>query len=125
MAPGSIQLNLGHPTDRPGLRDRAARHLRPVNWASPGRTNDNSPAPARRDCIPPAARDRSFPARRDSRYRYESVLGQGLDELVDFPFGVVDVRARPQSPRADRDDDAMLGLKVRLNRLRGVYIGKE
>ena len=53
------------------------------------------------------------------------MLGQGLDELVDLAVGVVDVGAGPQSAAADGDDDAMLRLKVMLDRVGGMNVGEK
>ena len=53
------------------------------------------------------------------------MLGQGFDELVDFAFGVVDVGAGAEAATADGDDDAMLGLKVMLDRFGRVNIGEK
>ena len=50
------------------------------------------------------------------------MLRQGFDQLVDFAFGVVDVGAGAEAAAADGYDDAMLGLKVMLDRLRRVNI---
>ena len=50
---------------------------------------------------------------------------QGLDELVDFAVGVVDVRAGPEPAAPDGDDDAVLRLKVVLDRLGGMNVGEE
>jgi len=54
-----------------------------------------------------------------------SVPRQGLDELVDFAVGVVDVRAGPEPAAPDGDDDAVLRLKVVLDRLGGMNVGEE
>jgi len=53
------------------------------------------------------------------------MLGQRLDELVDFAFGVVDVGAGAEAATAHGDDDAVLGLKVMLNRFGGMNVGEE
>ena len=53
------------------------------------------------------------------------MFGQGFDELVDFAFGVVDVGAGAEAAAADGDDDAMLGLKVMLDRFGRVHVGEE
>ena len=53
------------------------------------------------------------------------MFGQSFDELVDFAFGVVDVGAGAEAAAADGDDDAMLRLKVMLDRFGRVNVGKE
>ena len=50
------------------------------------------------------------------------MLGQCFDELVDFAFGVVDVGAGAEAAAADGDDDAMLRLKVMLDRIGRVNV---
>ena len=53
------------------------------------------------------------------------MFGQGFDELIDFFFGVVHVRAGAQAAAADGDHDAVFVLQVRLERFGGVHVGKE
>ena len=50
---------------------------------------------------------------------------QGLDELVDFAVGVVDVRTCAEPAAADGDDDAVLRLKVVLDRIGRVNVGEK
>ncbi len=53
------------------------------------------------------------------------VFWQGVDELVDFAFAVVAVRAGPEAAATDRDHDTVLRLQVLLDLVVVVNVGEK